>query len=74
MRVRGLDSVMLISSVFRHSVSGVAVEGAGARVESSGTSYRVAETTADVALGLIAADMADASGWIVADLYEGEPR
>ncbi len=60
----GLDAVLLVSTEYRHSAVGVAVEGAGARISAAGRSYVFAEVTDKVALGLVASDQADPKGWI----------
>ena len=64
----GIDGILMVSSRFAHSIVGVDVEGRGARFPSGGKDYLVAETSDDVALGLIAAEMADPAGWIAVDL------
>lgn len=64
----GIDAVLMVSSRYAHSIVGVDVEGQGARFASGGKNYLVAETSDDVAIGLIAADMADPAGWIGIDL------
>ena len=59
-----IDAILLVSSEYSHSVAGVDLEGKGARFILGGESYLVAETTEQIALGLIAKDMADPAGWI----------
>lgn len=65
----GIDSVMFVSSTYGHSICGVDVEGAGARIASDGKSFLVAETTEEVSIGLIASDMADPNAWIPVEFY-----
>ena len=64
----GIESVLLISSEYSHSVCAVDVEGAGARIDTEKGAQLIAEVTDDVALGLIASDQANPDGWIVVDL------
>ncbi len=59
-----IDALLLISARYSHSLAGVNVPGQGARVQFGDNSYLIAETTAQVDLGLIDRDMADPSGWI----------
>ena len=59
----GIDSILLVSSEYGHSVSAVDTIGTGARYDYEGKAYLVAELTDDVDIGLIAADMADPAGW-----------
>jgi len=59
----GIDSVLLVSTQYQHSAVGVGVDGSGARVTVNGRGYVFAEVTDQVALGLVAQDMADPKGW-----------
>lgn len=59
----GIDSLLLVSSEYSHSVSAVDTSGSGARYDFEGKGYLIAELTDDVEIGLIAADMADPAGW-----------
>ncbi len=63
MNMTGTDAVLLISPEYSHSVAGIDCPGTGARFESGGIKYLLADTTARVKPGLIAADMADPSKW-----------
>ena len=65
-----IDAVMFVSSQYGHSICGVDIDGAGARINSEGKSYLVAETTEDVSIGLIAADMADPNAWVSVEFYQ----
>ncbi len=65
----GIDSILLVSSSYGHSLVAVDVPGPGARFEYRGTGYRVAETTDQVDMGLIDRTMADPAGWIPMDLH-----
>ena len=69
----GIDSALMVSSVYSHAMAAVDIEGPGARMLIDKKGYLVAETTADVALGQIASDMADPANWIVIPLMENEP-
>ena len=59
-----VDSILLVSSRYSHSVAGLDIPGKGARISFEGKDYLIAETTQSVDIGLIHRDMADASGWI----------
>ncbi len=65
----GIESVLMVSPRFGHSVVGVDVDGPGARFPFNQKKYLVAETTAKVKLGLIDAAMADPAGWIGIDFF-----
>jgi hypothetical protein len=59
-----IDAILLVSEAYSHALGAADIPGEGARFTVEGTGYVVAEMTEKVALGLIAADMADPSGWI----------
>jgi hypothetical protein len=59
-----IDAILLVSEVYSHALGAADLPGEGARFNVEGKGYVVAELTEEVALGLIAADMADPSGWI----------
>lgn len=59
-----IDALLLVSTRYSHSLAGVNIPGQGARILFNGNSYLIAETTAQVDLGLIDREMADTSGWI----------
>ena len=69
----GIDSALMVSSVYSHAMAAVDMEGSGARINIDGRAFLVAETTDDVAIGLIASDMADPANWITVPLMEKEP-
>ena len=69
----GIDSALMVSSVYSHAMAAVGVDAGGAKITIKDREFTVAETTDDVALGLIASDMADPAGWIVIPLMEKEP-
>jgi hypothetical protein len=58
------DAILLVSNQYAHALAGVDIAGDGARYQFEGTDYRLAELTADVAMGMIPRDMADPAGWI----------
>ncbi len=69
----GIDSALMVSSVYSHAMAAVDTDGPGARINVNGSGYLVAETTDDVDIGMIAADMADPAKWLVIPLMEKEP-
>jgi len=60
----GIDSILMVSSEYSHSLVGVAVEGFGARYYYEGSGYLIAETTDNVSIGLIDQAMADPEKWM----------
>lgn len=62
-----IKTIMMVSSVYSHSMAGFDIQGSGARFEYDGVTYLVGETTDRVEPGLINAQMADPSGWIGID-------
>ena len=60
----GIDAILMVSGTYSHAMAAVDVEGQGARFEWQDKKYLVAETTYEVDLGLIAADMADPAHWL----------
>ncbi|MEL3908128.1 MAG: hypothetical protein P1P64_03840 [Treponemataceae bacterium] len=65
----GIKSVSFISPEFSHAICGIAVDGKGAKFLYAGENYLLAETTAKVGLGQIAADHADSSKWFAVEFY-----
>lgn len=65
---RGVGSVLMVSREYSHALLGVDAPGGGQRFPFNGKQYLVAETTAKVGLGMIAADQADWSKWIGIEL------
>ena len=61
---RGVDAVLMVSRDYSHALLGLDVPGGGQRFPFEDKQYLVAETTAKVGLGMIAADQADWSKWI----------
>lgn len=64
----GTNATLYISREYSHSVAGLALEGAGAKITTSGTDFTLAETTAHVDIGRIAQDMSDTAKWIPVEL------
>ncbi len=60
----GIDSILMVSSEYSHSLTGVAVEGNGAHYYFEGSDYLIAETTDNVSIGLIDYTMADPEKWM----------
>ena len=60
----GIDSILMVSSEYSHSLTGVAVEGIGAHYYYEGSEYLIAETTDNVSIGLIDQAMADPEKWM----------
>ncbi|MDP3176361.1 MAG: hypothetical protein Q8M76_00570 [Spirochaetaceae bacterium] len=60
----GVDAILMVSSEYSHAMIAVDVPGGGQRFEFGGKSYLVGETTADVGIGMIAANQADWSKWM----------
>lgn len=65
----GIDAILLVSPEYSHAVAAVDCEGTGARFESNGKKYLICDTTAKVAPGLIAADMADPAKWFAVTFH-----
>ncbi|MCK5153551.1 MAG: hypothetical protein KAQ93_04265 [Spirochaetales bacterium] len=60
----GIDSILMVSSEYSHSLTGVAVEGTGAYYYYEGSEYLIAETTDNISIGLIDQAMADPAKWM----------
>jgi len=59
-----IDAILMVSSVYKHSMAAVAVDGQGARFPLNEKRYLVAETTDQVELGLIDQTMSNTNAWI----------
>jgi hypothetical protein len=59
-----IDSLLMVSWQYQHSMSAVDVPGDGARYPYNDTSYLIAETTEVVDIGMIPQSMADGEKWI----------
>jgi hypothetical protein len=66
----GIDCVLMLSREYSHAMLAVDVPGGGQRFPFKGRQYLVAETTARVGLGMIAASQADFSKWLGVRLGE----
>ena len=64
----GIDSILLVSAEYGHSMAAVDVRGEGARYEYENKSYLLAELTDDVDIGLVDRTMADPAKWLPIDL------
>lgn len=64
----GIDAVLMLSRSYSHAMLAVDVPGGGQRFPFRGKQYLVAETTAKVGIGMMAADQADFSQWLGVDL------
>jgi hypothetical protein len=64
----GIDAVLLVSREYSHALLAVDVPGGGQRFPYNGKSYLVAETTANVGIGMIDSSQADASKWLPVDI------
>jgi len=64
LRYLGIDSILLVSWQYKHSISAVNIPGDGARYPLGDVSYLVGETTEVVDLGMIPQSMADGEKWI----------
>jgi hypothetical protein len=59
-----IPAAIMVSREYRHAMGLADLDGPGARFDAEGRKWLVAETTAPVAPGLIAADNADPAKWI----------
>lgn len=60
-----IPALLMVSREFSHAMAAVAVPAKGANIPFKDKYYVVAEMTKDVALGQIAADMADINKWVI---------
>lgn len=67
---RGIDAILMLSRDYSHAMAAVDVPGGGQRFPFGGREWLVAETTADVGLGMIAADQADWKKWLGVEFGE----
>ena len=59
-----IPAAMMVSADYSHAMGLVNIEGEGARFESGGVNWLVAETTAKVGIGLIGQDMSKTESWL----------
>lgn len=64
LRKANIPSGIMVSRHFSHAMGLADVEGAGARFEVNGQRFLVAETTADVSIGLIDQEMSVIDHWL----------
>jgi len=64
----GVKATLFISREYSHAVAGFDIDRKGARMETGGKNYLLAETTAHVKIGLMASDMSDSGKWIPVEL------
>lgn len=66
----GIDAILMLSRDYSHALFAVDVPGGGQRFTFDGKKYLVAETTAMVGIGMIAAEQADWGKWMGVQLGE----
>ena len=59
-----IPAAMMVSSEYSHAMGLADIPGPGARFDFADRTWLVAETTAEVSIGLIWEDISDISGWI----------
>jgi hypothetical protein len=59
-----IRAAMMVSRQHSHAMGLADIDGSGARFEAYGTKWLVAETTADVDIGLIAQDISGIESWL----------
>ena len=59
-----IPAAIMVSREHSHAMGLADVAGTGARFEAGGTKWLVAETTANIALGLIRQDVSDIESWL----------
>ncbi|MFO7850050.1 MAG: hypothetical protein R6V67_08845 [Spirochaetia bacterium] len=65
-----IDAVLMVSSIYAHSVAAVDLDGEGARFSLGEKEYLIAETTEEVDLGLIDQEMSNTNAWIGIDFIQ----
>jgi len=61
-----IRSAIMVSHQYSHAMGLADITGSGARFEAYGTQWLVAETTANIDIGLIAQDQSDPRNWFAA--------
>ena len=61
---RGIPSILMLSKDYSHAMAAVDVPGGGQRFTFDDKDWLVAETTAHVGIGLVAANQADWKKWL----------
>jgi len=64
----GVDSILMLSRDYSHAMAAFDVPGGGQRFPFGGKEWLVAETTAKVGIGLVAAKQSDWKKWLGVDL------
>lgn len=64
LRKANIDAILMVSRDYGHAMAGIDLSGAGARFPFDGGRWIVAETTDDVALGLIGQSVSDPGKWL----------
>lgn len=65
----GIDAILMVSPEYGHAVAAVDIPGEGARFNSGGKNYLIADTTAPIPVGLIDSEMSDSSKWFSVHFY-----
>lgn len=65
----GIDAILMVSPEYGHAVAAVDIPGQGARFNSGGKNYLIADTTAPVPVGLIDSEISDSSKWFSVHFY-----
>jgi len=64
LRQANIPTAIMVSREYGHAMGLIDLEGRGARFETGGLRWLVAETTARVELGLVAKDVSDPRSWL----------
>ncbi|QEJ98231.1 hypothetical protein [Treponema phagedenis] len=70
----GIDTILMVSPQKSHALAAVDCKGEGARFQYNKKQYLIAETTASVEIGKIAADLADPALWFGVDFHTPQPN
>jgi len=65
----GIDSLLLVSWQYKHSLSAVDIEGDGARYPFENKTYLIGETTETVDIGMIPQSMSEGEKWIPVSFF-----
>ena len=65
----GIDSLLMVSWQYKHSISAVDVPGDGARYPYEDKTYLIGETTEVIDIGMIPQSMADGEKWIPVSFF-----
>ncbi len=64
-----IESLLMVSWQYKHSMSAVNIEGEGARYPFENDTYLIAETTEIIDIGMIPQTMADGEKWIAVSFF-----